>query len=371
MSVSKRYKQILNKIEFTKSDMEEWKMGRRKHFYLLVLVLGVLIIVTACGSNQSAGVGGNDAVTIGYFPNLDHAAAIVGKQKGYFEEALGEEPAFVHFPNGNDFIEGLSTGRIDIGYVGPGPAINYYLTGGDIVVLGAAANGATLIVAREDSEIETLDDFAGKSFGTPGNGCTHNVQLEIMLKQKGLTTNRIGGEVIHQTRIDPASIINYFEQGEMDAYAAPEPWGTYLVEELNAKVIAEWNEVFLGEELASVVLVTTRSYLEEHPEKVQKVLEAHVRSVQFAQENTEDTLTTVNDEIFELTQTRLPETVLEKAWERLEVTYETHADALQEWATASYDLKFLELAPDLDGFVDTSYLEAVLGNFQASSGYRK
>ncbi|MBM7675878.1 ABC-type nitrate/sulfonate/bicarbonate transport system substrate-binding protein [Gracilibacillus alcaliphilus] len=35
-----------------------------------------------------------------------------------------------------------------------------------------------------------------------------------------------------------------FEQGQIEAAAAPEPWGTYLVEELNAHVITEWDDVF-------------------------------------------------------------------------------------------------------------------------------
>ncbi|GAB2544026.1 hypothetical protein GCM10026983_12920 [Gracilibacillus alcaliphilus] len=39
-------------------------------------------------------------------------------------------------------------------------------------------------------------------------------------------------------------MISMFEQGQIEAAAAPEPWGTYLVEELNAHVITEWDDVF-------------------------------------------------------------------------------------------------------------------------------
>lgn len=321
-----------------------------------------LVVISACGEgNAQTESGKAEDVTIGYFPNLDHAAGIIGKEKGFFEEEMTDyNVSFTHFPNGNDFIDALDVGNIQLGYVGPGPAINYFLAGGDVVVIGAAANGATLIVSREGSGIYSLEDFDGKSFCTPGNGCTHNVQLEIMLQEIGLVSNRLGGTVEHQSRVNPSSMVALFEQGQIDAAAAPEPWGTLLVEEHNANVVAEWNDVFLGEELASVVIVTTNKFLENNPEAVEQALRAHKRAVDFTQENTTDTLETVNELIFQLAQTRLPDHVLEKAWERMVVTTETHADALQAWANASYELKFMDKDPDLDGFVDTSILDRIV-----------
>ncbi|WP_026672471.1 aliphatic sulfonate ABC transporter substrate-binding protein [Alkalihalobacterium bogoriense] len=333
---------------------------------LLILAIALVGLLTACGTGSTGGStggseAGKDAINIGYFPNLDHAAAIVGKEKGFFDDELGEvEATYIDFPNGNDFIEALDAGTLDIGYVGPGPAINYYLRGGDVVILSAAANGATLIVARDGSGIEELADFDGKSFCTPGNGCTHNVQLEAMLKELGLESNRVGGTVEHQSRVAPANMVAMFEQGQIDAAAAPEPWGTYLVEELGAKVVTEWNDVYLGERLASVVLVSTKEFVENNPDIVDAVLKGHIKSVEYAQNNEEDTLQTINDALYNLTQQRLPESVLTNAWQRMAVTTETHADALQAWADASYDLQFIEDDPNLDGFVDTSRLDALV-----------
>lgn len=333
-----------------------------KKLLIVVLAMVTMGVLSACGEGGAQMDSDKvENVTIGYFPNLDHAAGIIGKEKGFFEEEMVEyNVAFTHFPNGNDFIDALDVGNIQLGYVGPGPAINYFLAGGDVVVIGAAANGATLIVSREGSGINSLDDFDGKSFCTPGNGCTHNVQLEIMLQEIGLVSSRLGGTVEHQSRVNPSSMVALFEQGQIDAAAAPEPWGTLLVEEHNANVVAEWNDVFLGEELASVVIVTTKKFLENNPDAIEQALRAHKRAVDYTQENTEDTLETVNELIFQLAQTRLPDHVLEKAWGRMVVTTETHADALQAWANASYELKFMDKDPNLDGFVDTSILDRIV-----------
>ncbi|WP_018924190.1 aliphatic sulfonate ABC transporter substrate-binding protein [Salsuginibacillus kocurii] len=318
------------------------------------------LFASACGEGGSSG-SGDESINLGYFPNLDHAAGLIGKQNEIFDEHLGDtQVEYTHFPNGNDFIDALDTGSLDIGYVGPGPAINYYLSGGDIRILSGAANGATLIVSAEDSGIHELEDFDGKSFCTPGNGCTHNVQLEIMLQELGLESNRVGGTVEHQSRIDPASMTMRFENGETDAAAAPEPWGTYLVEEYNANVVAEWDEVFVGEELPSVVLVTSEDFLEEHPDKVEDVLQAHEESVEFAQNNTDETLESVNEYIYELSQQEFSDDVLYNAWDRMQISTEVHEDALKDWAQASYDLAFLEEEPDLEGLVDTTYMEKAL-----------
>ncbi|SFE51128.1 NitT/TauT family transport system substrate-binding protein [Alteribacillus iranensis] len=325
---------------------------------MFIAVLTSLLAACGQGGDDTASGEGGEPIELGYFPNLDHAAGIVGIQNGYFEEELGEgNIEFKNFPNGNDFIEALDSGSLDIGYVGPGPAINYFLSGGDVKILSGAANGATLIVSREDSGIESLEDFGGKSFCTPGNGCTHNVQLEIMLKELGLESNRVGGTVEHQSRVDPASMMVRFEQGEVDAAAAPEPWGTYLVEEFNANVVTEWDQVFLGETLPSVVLVASKEFVEANPEKVEAVLKAHQKSVDFAVENEEETLQAVNDLIYELSQTEFSEEVLTKAWDRMNISSDVSAEALQSWADASYELEFFEEEPDLEGFVDTSIID--------------
>lgn len=333
----------------------------KKLSFVVAVILLVSVVLAACGNSSTTTGGAPSEISIGYFPNLDHASAIVGLQKGFFEQELGDvKPNFLHFPNGNDFINALDTGDLDIGYVGPGPAINYFLDGGDVVILASAANGATLIVARNGSGIETIADLSGKSFCTPGNGCTHNVQLEKMLLDIDLKTNRVGGEVIHQPRIAPANMVALFESGDVDVAAAPEPWGTYLVEEGLGKVLVEWNDVEWGTELPSVVLVSSKKFVSENPEIVEKVLRAHVESVNFAQENTDETLTAVNERLYELTQQTLPENVLSKAWKRMLVSYDIEDGALQEWADASRELGFIEGETNLEGFVDTTILDKVL-----------
>ena len=336
-----------------------------KKFKLAMLAATLFgsMMLTACGGSDSPTTASteNQEIRLGYFPNLDHAPAIVGVKKEIFAKQLpGTEISTQVFPDGNAFMDALNSNNLDIGYVGPGPAINRFLSGNDVVILASAANGATLVVARGDSGIATVADLDGKKFCSPGIGCTHNVQLEKMMADLGLQSNRIGGTVIHQKQ-NPANVQALFETKQMDAAALPEPWGTYLVETAGAKVIAEWDEVAWGTTLPSVVLVTRKAFMEENPELVKNFLKSHVEAINYVNNNKDDSIKTINEALYELTQKKLPEEVLSKSWDRMTFSSEVHQDALQEWADASYQLKFIKEEPKLDGLVDTTLLEQVAG----------
>lgn len=341
--------------------MRKWKLG------LLSSVLLGSMVLAGCGnsSEETAATGNEGAsaekqeIRIGHFPNLDHAPAIVGLKKEIFAKNLeGVKVETQVFPDGNAFMDSLNSGNLDIGYVGPGPAINRFMQGNDVVILASAANGATLVVSRADSGITKVEDLDGRSFCTPGIGCTHDVQLEKMMSDIGLTSNRIGGTVVHQKQ-NPANVQALFESKQMDAAALPEPWGTYLVETTGANVIAEWDQVAWGTTLPSVVLVSSKKFVQENPELAKKLLKAHVESVDFVNTNKEESIQLINETLYELTQKKLPENVLAKSWDRMTFTSDVHTDALQEWANASYALKFIKEEPKLEGLVDTAVLETV------------
>ncbi|MER6926716.1 ABC transporter substrate-binding protein, partial [Streptomyces spiralis] len=98
----------------------------------------LLLLLAGCGYGSQAKdrgtakiapgaekIDGLDSVTIGYFGNLTHATALVGHQQGFFQKALGATKAkYQVFNAGPSEIEALNSGSIDIGWIGPSPAIN-------------------------------------------------------------------------------------------------------------------------------------------------------------------------------------------------------------------------------------------------------
>src|SRR6476620_9974087 len=250
--------------------MKKWLLS-----LTLLLVMGVL---AACGGDsEESAAGEKEKVIIGYFPNIDHAPAMVAREKGYYEEALGEnvEVEYKTFPNGGTFMTALKSGEIDAGLVGPGPVLNNYSNGADVKIIGGASSGGTVVVASEQSGIESLEDMKGKTFITPGIGCTHDVQFETYLMEQGieeLASSRIGGSIKHVTG-NPATYQGMFETGKVDLAAVPEPWASILVEN-GAKVIVSTEEIAYGENLPNVVLVASGDLVNDKKEIVQGLVDA-------------------------------------------------------------------------------------------------
>ena len=332
-----------------------------KKWLLALTLLLVIGIAAACGGSEEAGGEADktakEKVVIGYFPNIDHAPAMVAREKGYYEEALGEnvEIEYRTFPDGGTFMTALKAGEIDAGLVGPGPVLNNYSNGADVKIIGGASSGGTVVVASEQSGIESLKDMKGKTFITPGIGCTHDVQFETYLMEQGiegLASARIGGSIKHVTG-NPATYQGMFETGKVDLAAVPEPWASILVEN-GAKIVVSTEEIAYGENLPNVVLAATGPLVKEKNEIVQGIVNAQQNSVDFINNNREEAVDIAIKSIKDLTKQEMDKEIVTKAMDRMTYTTEIDEEVLKEFGQSSFELEFLKEAPNFDGLVQVS-----------------
>src|SRR4051812_26440084 len=141
----------------------------------------MVAMVVGCkkGSDSAAGPSAPPAeVRIGYFANVTHAQAVLGVDSGDFAQAVAPSKFSTKVFNAGPYlIEALYAGEIDIGYIGPGPALNAYTKskGKGLKVIAGAAGSGVLIVARKDSGINKLSDLAGKTIASPQTGNTQDI----------------------------------------------------------------------------------------------------------------------------------------------------------------------------------------------------
>src|SRR6188472_245235 len=150
-------------------------------------------------NNNNNGIASN-ILRIGYFPNLNHAQAVIGLETGYFQKSLSKDGITVKpqiFNAGPSVIEALFANQIDVAYIGPIPAINGFLVsdGKDPRIIAGAASGGAVFVVRNDSGIKSPKDFSGKKFASPQLGNTQDTPLRSYLLRNGHNTKENGGDV--------------------------------------------------------------------------------------------------------------------------------------------------------------------------------
>src|SRR5438876_8172929 len=109
----------------------------------LALLLAIALAVAACGSSSAKAPSANASgapvtVHLGYFPNITHATAILGVEKGIFQKDLGTDKlATSTFNAGPAATEALLSGAIDATYIGPSPTTNAWAKSKAITIVSA------------------------------------------------------------------------------------------------------------------------------------------------------------------------------------------------------------------------------------------
>src|SRR5918994_1202851 len=226
---------------------------------------------------------------IGYFPNINHAQAVIGLGRGDFQKALGDnvEVKTQIFNAGPAAIEALFANQIDVTYIGPNPAINGYVqsNGEALRIISGAASGGAVFVVRNDSGINSPQDLANKKFATPELGNTQDIALRNYLLDNGLNTIENGGNV----------------------------------------------------EVLTV----------NNPDVIKKLLEAHIDVTNWINSDKTAAIEPFNLELQKLTGKTLTEDVLNASLSRIEFTYDPIRLSLFQDANDAYNMGFLPQQPDL------------------------
>lgn len=326
-----------------------------------------LLLLAGCGSSSPSSGNGTSAnpvtLNLGYFPNLTHAVALVGVGNGTFKKDLGSNVNLQTktFNAGPAEVQALLAGSIDIGFVGPSPAISGYTAshGTALQVIAGASSAGVEFVVQGNSKISSPADLAGKKIADPQKGGTQDVALRYYLSQHGLKSSDAGGNV-QIISTDNASILTLFETGKIDGAWMPEPWATRLVVEGKGKVFLNENTLWPNGQFATTIVVVRQAFEKAHPDVVKKFLQADIDTVQFIKSNATQAEQIANAQIKAITGSAVKTAELPVAFQDLQITYDPLASTITQQATRSYALGFVKTQPDLTNFYNLGPLNAVL-----------
>ena len=153
------------------------------------IILTGIIAVTAfgligCGKDSKK----TKEVNVGYFNNITHAQALMMKAEGTLDKSLGDDVSvkWTAFNAGPAEVEALFSGDIDIGYIGPVPAISANVKSkGDVVIISSATKGGAVLVKRKGADINSVADLDGKVVAIPQIGNTQHLCLLKLLADNG------------------------------------------------------------------------------------------------------------------------------------------------------------------------------------------
>ncbi|MFE1098968.1 ABC transporter substrate-binding protein [Nocardiopsis alba] len=249
------------------------------------------LLASGCGGTDDGGAGGVDTLTLGYFPNITHAPALVGVEEGHLADALGDvELSTQTFNAGPDAINALFSGEIDATFIGPNPAVNGWSQSGGTalrVIAGSTSGGAGLVV-REG--IDGIEDLPGTTLSTPQLGNTQDVALRWFAEEQGWEVDTEGGGDLSIVPQGNAEIVDAFVLGEIDGAWVPEPHLSRLVDEAGGKVLVDEADLWPETDGAFVTthLIVNADFLEENPEVVEDLLRGHIETVDRINEDPEE-----------------------------------------------------------------------------------
>lgn len=285
------------------------------------------------------------SLNIGYFPNLNHAQAIIGLENGDFKKVISSDNILKNisineqvFSSGPAAIEALYSGQVDVAYVNPTSIIDgYILSGGDgfRIISGTSSGGASFIV-RNDSGIESPSDLGGKKFASPQLGNTQDVALRKYLLDNGFKTVENGGNVT-TINLKPAEIVSQFQNKEIDGAWVPEPVATILKQDYQGKILTDERDLWPNGKFVTGNIIVRTDYLNQNPEVIKKLLEAHVNETNWITERLENTnntqkidevITAFNKGLNKITGKTYPDAQLREALSRIDFTADPLSDSL-------------------------------------------
>ncbi len=275
-------------------------MSTLKNFITVVFILGILTGLTACGSSASAGAANSSdtatvasnsvsseassapskkIVKIAYLP-LTHALPVFVENELQNKADSDYEIQLIKYGSWPELMDALNTGHVDGASVLIELAMKAKEQGIGLKAVALGHKDGNVVVVS--NKINSVADLKGKTFAIPHRQSSHNILLNQMLKNAGLSTNDL--KVVE---LAPPEMPAALASGQIDGYSVAEPFGAKSVAIDTGKVLYQSNELWQDSICCS--LVFTDNFINENKEIAKKVAVNYLEAGKFIEQNKEKT----------------------------------------------------------------------------------
>lgn len=260
---------------------------------VISLVVMMVFFVTGCGSNITADqkqtapawapnlkpLDSPVTVTVGMKQVTSDAGVLIGMAKGYYE-ALGIKIEPIQFNTGQEMINQLAAGQLDVGATVSSAGLFNAMTR-DIPIKIVADKGNNVpgqgyyrLVVRKDLEntIKDYSDLKGKKIAIVGTASLDEISLDRVLAQGNMTLADVDVQVIRSF----ADILVSFGNQSIDAAMLIEP---FVTQGMNKNLLVPWKDPVEYDPLAQTAILVFGKNLTQNSEVANRFMTAYIKSV--------------------------------------------------------------------------------------------
>ncbi|MGD8845021.1 MAG: ABC transporter substrate-binding protein, partial [Desulfobacteraceae bacterium] len=213
----------------------------------------------------------------------------------------------------------------------------------------ALCNKCSALTVKKEGPIHSIAQLKGRRIGyVPGT------MHEILLRE-ALTRHNLSPEKdVQLTRVDFFDMGLALARGGIDAFLSGEPFPTLAVEEGYGRILAY---PYYNDSVGTINagMLVTRKNLQQQPEKILQLVEAHALATRFLQENPDQWL----DRAAGFGSRRA---VLDKAAPNMELAWHMDAAFIQRakaLGARMQELKVIDRQPDYEKLFDLQFVQQV------------
>lgn len=334
---------------------------------MIKLIIGIIITIIIASTTILLGYSSQDnknIVRIGYFPNVNHAQAIIAISNNSFDEALAEAGYKVDykvFNAGTEAVQSLISKKIDVAYVGPIPAITGYVrSDGMLKIIAGSASGGSLFIVRNDLHIESPADLANTRLAAPDYGNTQDISLRSYILENGLKPKELGGNV-EILYVRGSETVILLSKKDLDGAWVAEPWATILLKNTDSNVFLDERDLWPDKRFTTALLVVRSDFLENNEDAVRKILAVHVNATLWLNEHKEDAVHIIQKHIEDVTKQKFSKDIIKQSISRIEFTYDPMPYSIEEFAKRAYNFHIFNNMPDLTEIYYQRLLDNISG----------
>jgi NitT/TauT family transport system substrate-binding protein len=279
--------------------MNSWNRLDRR--FTLVTGIILVLLLSACGGSgtttTTTTVNGTTTtitqlkIMVGGLSKQIYLPNMLTQQLGYFKQE-GLEVTLIDEASGQSSENQVLAGQVDAGSWSYNHTIELQAAGKQmeaVVLMNIAPGEAEIVSAKAASQIHSVSDLKGKNLGVTELGSGTQTLTTALLHNAGITPSQV-----HFVPVGAGdTFIAALQQGKIDAGMTTEPTISRILATGVGKVLVDLRspqstQAALGGPYPFICLFMNNSYVNNHKDVVQKLVNAYVKTLKWMHTHTAD-----------------------------------------------------------------------------------